>query len=84
MRSFLSSVRESYTRPIDLFRTRSDWLETEARRGRDLNGLEKRGLEKLRSELLCSAAKDDPDVGAAIELIDALIRTGKKVEQERW
>ena len=77
-------LRSRLARPVDLFRTRSDWLETEARRGRDLNGLEKRGLEKLRRELLCSAAKDDPDVGAAVELIDALIRTGKKVEQERW
>ena len=77
-------LRSRLARPIDLFRTRSDWFETAARCGRDLNDLEKRGLEKLRSELLCSAAKDDPDVGAAIELIDALIRTGKKVEQERW
>jgi hypothetical protein len=43
-------------------RTRGDWLETEASRGRDLDRLERNGLEKLRSELLCSAAKDDPDV----------------------
>ncbi len=69
---------------VELFRTRRDWLEAEAHRGRDLNGLELGGLEKLRVELASSPAAGEPDVRSALELIDALVRTGKKVEQERW
>lgn len=96
-------LRTSLGRPVDLFRTRADWLEAEAGRGRPLNPLEKRGLTKLRDEIEAArsaggsptsrAAADrapaegehpPSDLAAALRLIDALLRLGRKVEQERW
>jgi hypothetical protein len=77
-------LRSRIGRPVDLFRTRAGWLEAEAARARELNGLEKRGLARLRAELEASPAAGAPDLAAAIDLLDALLRLGKKVEQERW
>jgi hypothetical protein len=77
-------LRSRLGRTVELFRTRKEWLEVEAARGRDLNDSEKRGLARLREELRASPAAADADVTAAVELIDALLGLGRKVEQERW
>lgn len=67
---------------VELFRTTADWVEAEADRGgRALSGPERTALEVLRRELeLLSAA----DAVAARTLIDALLRVGIKLEQERY
>jgi hypothetical protein len=77
-------LRSRLDRPVELFRTRKEWLEDEAARGRELSALEKRGLERLREELRASPAASAPDLTGAFDLIDALLRLGRKVEQERW
>jgi hypothetical protein len=77
-------LRSSLGRPVELLRTRREWLESEAARGRDLNALEKKGLEKLSEEMRASPAAAESDLAAAFDLIHTLLSLGKKVEQERW
>lgn len=71
-------------RPVALVRTTAAWLEDAAARGgKPLGDGERWGLE-LRGQLLASPSADAPDVTDAVALIDALLRLGVKVEQERY
>jgi hypothetical protein len=78
-------LRARIDRPIALVRTTAAWLEDAAARGGTrLGDGERSGLERLRLQLLASAAAGAPDVTDAVALIDALLRVGVKVEQERY
>jgi hypothetical protein len=54
------------------------------RGGKRLGDGERSGLDRLRRQLLASAAAEAPDVVDAVALIDRLLRLGIKVEQERY
>jgi len=78
-------LRSRLNRPVELFRTRAEWLEEEAARlAQPLTPLETRGLVRLRQELDGSPEVNEPDIAAARALLIALLKTGKKVEQERY
>ncbi len=77
-------LRSHIGRSVTLFRTRSDWLEAESARGREITALERQGLERLAGEIRASPVSSEPDVEEALRCIQALLRLGRKVEQERW
>lgn len=78
-------LRARLGRPVALVRTTAAWLEdVAARGGKPLGDGERSGLERLRRQLLASDAPDAPDVADAVALVDALLRLGVKVEQERY
>jgi predicted kinase len=54
------------------------WIE------RQLERIDRSEVEKLREELRASPAASVPDLAGAFDLLDALLRLGRKVEQERW
>lgn len=71
-------------RAIRLFRTTAEWVRAEAPQGgRALSGIEKAALSRMKSQL-GGSSEIGPDVRDAIELIDALLATGTKLEQERY
>jgi hypothetical protein len=78
-------LRSRLDRPIDLFRTRAEWFEEAVRHGGTaLTGAERFGLGRLRDQLIGSPAGAASDVAEAVRLVDALLRAGRKVEQERY
>ena len=78
-------LRTSLNRPLELFRTRAEWLRVEAQsRGQDLSAEERRGLQRLDRELTAFEEILSQDVQAARALLAALLETGRKVEQERY
>ncbi len=77
-------LRSHVAKPVLLFRTGCDWLEAEAARGQEIAPFERQGLERLAVEIRGSPAISEPDVAEALHLIEALLRLGKKVEQEKW
>jgi Wadjet anti plasmid transformation system JetA-like protein len=78
-------LRSRLNRPVELFRTRAEWLEEEATRlAQPLTPLETRGLVRLQQELDGSPEVNEPDVAAGRALLIVLLNTGKKVEQERY
>jgi hypothetical protein len=77
-------LRSHIARPVLLFRTGRDWLEAEAANGREITSFEQQGLGRLAAEIRECPAASEPDVQEALHLIDALLRLGRKVEQERW
>lgn len=78
-------LRERLARPVALVRTTAAWLADAARRGgTPLGDGERSGLDRLRRQLLASPAASAVDVLDAVALIDALLRLGVKVEQERY
>lgn len=78
-------LRSRLGRPVALARTTAAWLdEVAARGGKPLGDGERSGLERLRGQLLASDASDASDVADAVALIEALLRLGVKVEQERY
>jgi hypothetical protein len=77
-------LRSQLNRPVELFRTRAEWLEEEATRlAQPLTPLETRGLVRLQQELDGSPEVNEPDVAVVRALLIPLLKTGKKVEQER-
>jgi hypothetical protein len=77
-------LRGELGRPVELFRTRAEWLEEEARRGAAaLAPGERLDLERLQKQLAAAGA-GAPDVAEALRLIDAILRLGVKLEQERY
>lgn len=78
-------LRGRLGRPVDLFRTRPEWLEQAAASGGiPLSGTERAALSRLRGQLLASPSSAASDVCDAVQLVDALLRLGVKVEQERY
>lgn len=78
-------LRSHINRAVELFRTRAEWLEEAAGRGgMPLSAGERAGLERLRGQILGSPLASAPDVAGALLLVDALLRLGVKVEQERY
>jgi hypothetical protein len=79
-------LRTRVGRPVALFRTQAEWLEEAVRSGggAPLDEGERAGLTRLRRQLAASDQASAPDVGDGLRLIDALLRLGAKVEQERW
>ena len=79
-------LRTRVGRPVTLFRTQAEWLEESVRSGggASLDEGERAGLTRLRRQLAASDQASAPDVGDGLRLIDALLRLGAKVEQERW
>ncbi len=77
-------LRSHIARPVLLFRTGRDWLEAEAVRGREIGSSERQGLERLATEIRKFSVASESDVLEALDLLEALLRLGRKVEQERW
>ncbi len=78
-------LRERLGRPVELFRTRSEWLEAAAAAGgATLSGAERAALGRLSASLVASPSTAEPDVVDALRLIETLLRIGVKVEQERY
>jgi hypothetical protein len=79
-------LRTRLARAIALHRTQAEWLEETVRSGSGtpLDDVERAGLTRLRRQLASSDHASAPDVTDALRLIDALLRLGVKVEQERW
>ncbi len=77
-------IRCRLGRVVELFRTTAQWLEGEASRGREVDSRERRGLQSLAREIMEHPSSSEPDLRAAQDLIEALLRVGRKVEQERW
>ena len=70
-------------REVELFRTTSEWVHTEAERGgRPISDAERSALKMLRSEL--ETVNTAADTVAARELIYTLLHLGIKLEQERY
>lgn len=77
-----SFLRARLLRPLEHFRTTSDWIRTEAcRGGRSLSASERQSLERMRDEL---DGVEGRDVAVAQDVIGALLSTGIKIEQERF
>lgn len=79
-------IRARLGRPVDLYRTRAEWLEATVRTGggQPLDDGERAGLARLHRQLDSSPWASAPDLGDAVELIAMLLRLDKKAEQERW
>jgi hypothetical protein len=78
-------LRGRLGRPVDLFRTRPEWLEhAAASGGAPLSSAERAALARLRAQLLASPSAAAPDVSEAVRLLDSLLRLGVKMEQERY
>jgi hypothetical protein len=76
-------LRKRLAREVELFRTTSEWVHSEAERGgRPLSGPERSALRMLRSEL--ETVNAAADTVAARKLIDTLLFLGIKLEQERY
>ena len=68
---------------VELFRTTSEWVHTEAERGgRPISDAERSALKMLRSEL--ETVNTAAHTVAARELIYTLLHLGIKLEQERY
>lgn len=76
-------LRSRLGRPVELFRTTAEWVETEAARGggRAISAAERRALERLGGEL---AKVEGEDVVASREVIAAMLGSGVKLEQEGY
>ena len=75
-------LRCRLNRPVSLFRTTAQWVETErVRGGRRLSTAEVEALQRLKLQL---EAVTGDDVRAASELIDKLIEVQIRIEQERF
>jgi hypothetical protein len=79
-------VRTRLGSPVALHRTRAEWLETTvgAGGGQPLDEAERAGLARLQRQLEASPWSSAADVREALALIAALLRLGRKAEQERW
>lgn len=75
-------LRSRLDRPLAIFRTTADWLAAESSAGgRPLTSVERQALARMRGQLADLAGSDIED---AIALIDALLKHGIKIEQERY
>ena len=75
-------LRSRLGRPVSLFRTTAQWVESEIPRGgRRLSTAEIEALQRLKSQL--NAVRGE-DIRSAKELIDKLVETQTKIEQERY
>lgn len=75
-------LRGRLNRPVSLFRTNAEWVESEASQGsRRLSTDELDALRRLKSQL--NEAEGD-DIRSAIELIDKLLELQIRIEQERY
>ena len=75
-------LRTRLRRPLDLFRTTSEWVGAESSRSaKPVSQAERRALSRLRDEL---GRIKGGDVTAVRELIDVMLAVGKKLEQERY
>ena len=75
-------LRGRLGRPLTLLRTTAEWVASESSAGdRPLSGIERQALARMRSEL---ASTKGPDIDDALRLIDALLKHGVKIEQERY
>ncbi len=79
-------LRTRVGRALTLFRTHAEWLEEAVRSGGGvpLDEGERTGLTRLRRQLAAADQASAPDISDGLRLIDALLRLGAKVEQERW
>ena len=77
------TLRRAIRRPVGLFRTTSEWVERESRRGGTPLGAAERRALRAQAARLRALADDALDVCDAVMLIDALLRLGIKLEQER-
>jgi hypothetical protein len=69
-------------RPVSLFRTTAQWVESEASQGgRRFSASEIESLQRLKSQL--NAAIGD-DIRSATELIDKMLEIQIRIEQERY
>jgi hypothetical protein len=75
-------LRSRLARPISLFRTNAQWVESEiSRGGRRLTTDEMEALRRLKLQL--NSAEGD-DIRSATELIDKLLEVQLRIEQERY
>ena len=75
-------LRGRLGRPLTLLRTTAEWVAAQSSSGdRPLSGIERQALARMRREL---AAITGPDIDDGIRLIDALLKYGVKLEQERY
>jgi hypothetical protein len=75
-------LRNRLERPVSLFRTNAEWVESEASRGgRRLSTDEMEALRRLKSQL---NATEGDDIRSATELIDKLLEVQIRIEQERY
>ena len=75
-------LRNRLERPVSLFRTNAEWVESEASRGgRRLSTDEMEALQRLKSQL---NATEGDDIRSATELIDKLLEVQIRIEQERY
>ena len=79
-------IRTRLGRPVALYRTRAEWLETTVRSGgaQAIDDGERTGLARLGRQLAASPWAGAADLTDAAALIAMLLRLGKKAEQERW
>jgi Wadjet anti plasmid transformation system JetA-like protein len=77
-------LRSRLSRPVDWFRTTPAWVGVESEQGQELSEGERSALVRLDQVLATSGVSAAPDVRTALEVIAALRRTGRKVEQERF
>lgn len=68
---------------VRLFRTTADWARREAPSGRAMTNRERSALHRLRAQVAGAEFADAVDVQQALELIDTLLDTNHKIEQER-
>jgi hypothetical protein len=69
-------------RPVSLFRTTAQWVESEVPRGgRPLSTAEIEALQRLKSQL---NAVTGEDIRSAKELIEKLLEIQIRIEQERY
>lgn len=75
-------LRSRLDRPLAILRTTAEWVAAESSAGgRPLTGVERQALARMRRQLLDIAGSDIQD---AIAVIDALLKHGIKIEQERY
>jgi hypothetical protein len=77
-------LRTRLGRPVEWYRSTAGWLDREAGRGRALSPAERGALERFIGQLDASEVSAAPEVQQAREVAQALLRHGKKVEQERF
>jgi hypothetical protein len=77
-------LRSRLSRPIDWFRTTPAWVDREGTQGQELSETERSALVRLDQVLATSDSSSELDVRMAMDLIAALRRAGRKVEQERF
>jgi hypothetical protein len=75
-------LRTRLGRAVSLFRTTGEWVAAEATRGgRRLGPSEREALARIDAQLV---TVDGPAIQEARALIQALLKTGIKLEQERY